>query len=292
MYLLDKVLNMAIQLKDIINESDINKLSASSITMIEKSINEAIDKKIESLEKENTKKFDSLVEGLSKKFDAKVNNVIVESVKDNASDMVSKKFYGIVKDMVGLLEDAGIPTTDATKKLQVQLKEAGQKLQNAYDEVQAVKDLYNDQLKLVAILKETKGMRTEVVDAAIEFFMPKDIREIDKDSIASFLDGDHSGLFSDTNDSNIFKGEIDLDQVKDALDDLNTEMNGSGVSSMSKPKFESLGKGLKQQKALFTPNVSKEMLSESVTDDLMETDTRETLNMINNYKGLGFNSFG
>ncbi len=283
---------MAIQLKDILNQSDINSLPSSTISSIEKSINEALDKRIDTIEKDNAKKFDSLVEGLSKKFDDKVNNVIVESVKDNASDMVSKKFYGIVKDMVGLLEDAGIPTTDATKKLQVQLKEAGGKLQSAYDEVQAVKDLYNDQLKLVVIMKETKGMRPEIVDAAIEFFKNKDVREIDKDSIASFLDGDHSDLFNDTNESNMFSGEIDLDHVKDALDDLNNEINGSGVSTSSTPKFESLGKGLKQQKALFTPNISKEMLTESVSDDAMETDTRETLNMINNYKGLGFNSFG
>lgn len=283
---------MAIQLKDILNQSDINSLSPSTISLIEKSINEALDKRIDTIEKDNAKKFDSLVEGLSKKFDDKVNNVIVESVKDNASDMVSKKFYGIVKDMVGLLEDAGIPTTDATKKLQVQLKEAGGKLQSAYDEVQAVKDLYNDQLKLVVIMKETKGMRPEIVDAAIEFFKNKDVREIDKDSIASFLDGDHSDLFNDTNESNMFNGEIDLDHVKDALDDLNNEINGSGVPTSNTPKFESLGKGLKQQKALFTPNISKEMLTESVSDDAMETDTRETLNMINNYKGLGFNSFG
>ena len=85
-----------------------------------------------------------------------------------------------------------------------------------------------------------------------------------------------------------------MDKVKDALDDLNNEMNGTGGSpySESKPKFESLGKGLKQQKALFTPDVNKEMLSESVTEEGMENDTRETLTMINNYRGLGFNSFG
>lgn len=284
----------AIQLKEILSSNDIKALPASIIPSIEHAINESFDKKIEIIEKSNAKKFDSLVESLSEKFDTKVNNVIIESVKDNASEMVTKKFYGIVKDMVNLLEDAGIPTTDATKQLQVQLKDAGSKLQQAYNEVQAVKDMYNDQLKLVMIMKETKGMRPEVVDAAIEFFKNKDIREIDKDAIANFLDGDHSDLFSDNAEADKFNGEIDLDQVKDALDDLNSEINGSNVSpySESKPKFESLGKGLKQQKALFTPDVSKEMLTESVSDELLETDTRETLTMINNYRGLGFNSFG
>lgn len=285
---------MAIQLKDIISTTDIDSLPSTAIASIEKAINESLDKKIDVIEKENSKKFDSLVESLSEKFDNKVNNVIVESVKGNASEMVTKKFYGIVKDMVNLLEDAGIPTTDATKQLQVQLKDAGSKLQKAYDEVQAVKDMYNDQLKLVMIMKETKGMRPEVVDAAIEFFKNKDIREIDKDSIANFLDGDHSELFSDNAEGDKFSGELDLDKVKDVLDDLNNEMNGANGSpySEAKPKFESLGKGLKQQKALFTPDVSKEMLSESVTEEGMENDTRETLTMINNYRGLGFNSFG
>lgn len=285
---------MAIQLKDILSATDIDSLPSATVASIEKAINESFDKKIDIIEKENSKKFDSLVESLSEKFDSKVNNVIIESVKDNASEMVTKKFYGIVKDMVNLLEDAGIPTTDATKQLQVKLKDAGSKLQKAYDEVQAVKDMYNDQLKLVMIMKETKGMRPEVIDAAIEFFKNKDIREIDKDSIANFLDGDHSELFSDNADSDKFSGELDLDKVKDALDDLNNEMNGTGVSpySEAKPKFESLGKGLKQQKALFTPDVSKEMLSESVSEEGMETDTRETLTMINNYRGLGFNAFG
>jgi len=287
---------MTIQLKDILSSTEINSLSSTTIRSVEKAINESIDKRIEVIEKENSKKFDALVESLSVKFDNKVNNVIIESVKGNASEMVTQKFYGIVKDMVNLLEDAGIPTTDATKQLQVQLKDAGKKLQTAYNEVQAVKDMYNDQLKLVMIMKETKGMRPEVVDAAVEFFKNKDIREIDKDTIASFLDGDHSELFSDNAESDKFNGEIDLDQVKDALDDLSSEINGSAGSpySESKPKFESLGKGLKQQKALFTPNISKEMLSESVTEELtsMEKDTRETLTMITNYRGLGFNQFG
>ena len=86
----------AIQLKEILSSNDIKALPASIIPSIEHAINESFDKKIEIIEKSNAKKFDSLVESLSEKFDTKVNNVIIESLKDNASEMVTKKFYGIV----------------------------------------------------------------------------------------------------------------------------------------------------------------------------------------------------
>jgi len=284
---------MAIQLKDFLNDTELSAMPATVLSKIERSINESIDNKIDTLEKENSKKFDSLVENLTNKFENKVSSVLVENVRGNASDMINKKFYGIIKEMVNLLEDAGIPTTEATKKLQQDLKEADTRLQKAYDERKAIKDLYNDNLKLVMIMNETKGMRPEIVDAAIEFFKNKDIREIDKDAIANFLDGDHSELFTDSTEDNQFSGEINLDQVKDALDEINAEV--SGTATPKAPKLESLGKGLKQHKVNHSPDVSTETLIEAAsmgTDELMENDTRDTLRMIDTYKGLGFNKFG
>lgn len=244
---------MGFKLKDVVSEVEFKSLSSESITSIERAVNESMDSKIKSIESENARKFEDLVENITNKFDSQVNSVVVESAKANTNNLVNQKLYGIVKDIANLLEGAGITTTEKTKELKQKLKKADEKLEESYEERSIIKDQLDDEMKKNLIYAKLHGMKPEVVDLAIETFKNKDIREIDDEAIQAFLNGDFTDLVADSVEDDNFNGDIDLDQVRDALAEID---EGKQVPKGSEV-FESLGKGLKTQRVVSSPNVSQ-----------------------------------
>lgn len=286
---------MTFEIENLIAPEIREKLSKKDLNVLEESLHKAYNTKVSEIEKQTSDKFNMLVESLTKKFDEQVNKTIVESVKDNVGNTVNAKFYKIIYEMVNLLESAGISTTERTKELQSKLRLADENLQSAYKERQEIKKQLTDAEKENFILSRLKGMKPEIVNSALEYFKGKDVLDV-QDEIDAFLDGDFSSLIIDSNQEE-FAGEINLDQVKDALKDMDNQPRGSGVSAIApSPKFESLTKGLREQRLVGSrraPNITNEILEESVepkTKSLMEVeeDTQIALTQIHDFNNLGY----
>ena len=284
---------MKASLKTILTQEELAKISTTAVIKIETSLNEAI----ESIEKENARKFDALVENITKKFDEQVNSVILESVKGNTSTMVDNKFYSIVKDIVNLLENSGITTTEETKRLEKEVVNAENKLVQANDELDKTKEKYNESRKREAILAHTVGMHPKYVQAAVEYFNDKDIRDITAQSVADFLSG--KAKSSDSVVDKTFNPDLDLDSVKDAIDEINKSVSNASPYSADREKVmhESVSRGLSKRKAMFNVDTSEEMLQgmsdellqESVTGESFEPDSREALDKIAEYRDMSYN---
>ena len=97
-------------------------------------------------------------------------------------------------------------------------------------------------------------------------------------------------------------GEINLDQVRDALNDMGGQNKASSVNSSPKfesmgssSKFESLNKGLKPPRLVGNrraPDVTNDVLEESIEgrSALMEVadDAKLALNQIHDFNNLGY----
>jgi len=293
---------MIINVKEILKEEEIGQFSPESLKSINEALNNAVNvefsARTEQLETENAEKFESLVENISKKFDNQVSTVILENVKNNVGKTIDAKFYNIVKSMVNLLESAGIPTTEKTKELQMKLKQSTEKIASQWKEREEIKAELSSAEKEKMIMSQLQGMKPEVVNAALEHFKNKDMIDA-QDELEVFINGDFSELtFDDDEKEKEFAGEIDLEQVQDALEELETDKTDKLQSAAfnKKPKYESLGKGLKPQKAGKTPNVTNEALEnasnkaivESKNGENVEDDTQEAMEQINEFGNLGY----
>lgn len=283
---------MEIVLTNIISKAEAQALDPKTLASIQEAINTAVKAKYSEIESDNAKKFDNLVEGLTEKFDSQVNTVIMESINGKLGDTINSKFYNIVKDMVNLLESAGIATTEKTKELSAKLQIADREVEKAVKERELVKEQLDDATKDAYILTKLKGMKPEIVDAALEYFKNKTLQEIDDDEIQAFLDGDFSNILMDE-DKYGFSGDLDISQVEDALDEIKERR-----ANQPSPSFESLGKGLKPTRATGgsgrNPDVSSLALQES-TKALVENvgadvedDTKDALSMIDEFMDLGY----
>ena len=151
---------------------------------------------------------------------------------------INSKLYGIVKDIANLLEGAGITTTEKTKELKQKLKKTDEQLETVYKDREEIKGQLDDEMKKNLIYAKLHGMKPEVVDLALETFKNKDIREIDDEAIEAFLDGDFTDLVADSVEQDQFSGDIELDQVRDALAEID-ETKSAGPVKETKV-FESL----------------------------------------------------
>jgi hypothetical protein len=281
---------MELVLSDILSKEQIKSMDSTMLESIQHAVNTALSEKQLEIEKDNADKFDSLVENLTQKFDDQVNNVIIENVNGRLGDTINTKFYTIIKDMVNLLENSGIITTEKTKELNAKLTMADEKVESAIRERDLIKDQLDDATKNAYILTKLKGMKPEIVDAALEYFNKRDIREIDDDAIQAFLDGDLSNILTDVDD-NEFQGDLDISDVEVALDDIKKRR-----SENTNPNFESLGKGLRPSKAVGgkgkSPDISAQALEESaaraLTEGPVEDDTQDALSKIDEFMDLGY----
>ena len=278
---------MAILVESVVDKSIVGKLDAKSIT----ALNEAIEKEVSShkknIEQETAIKFDKLVESITSKFDAQVDKAIVESVHGSIGGDVNRKLLEAMTGVVNILEHAGIYTTEKTKQLTNQLREANKNLEDAYRERQVVSDMLNDEKKVNYILQRLSGARPEIVNAALEYFKDKDIIDV-QDEIDAFIDGDFKNLLHDdvdTMDDGL--DEITLDQVDDALKDIGSEP----VNNKTKSQFEALGKGLTPQRASGLNRVHTtdlNAITESQHGGNYEEDAGIAMNQIENFRDLGY----
>jgi len=284
---------MAFTLKNTISASELKTLSPEAIVAIEKSINESIDSKLESIEVDNAAKFEDLINNITEKYETQVNAVVLESAKANTGDHINHKLYNIVKDIANLLEGSGITTTEKTKELKQKLKKTDEQLETVYQDREEIKSQLDDEMKKNLIYAKLHGMKPEIVDLALETFKNKDIREIDDEAIDAFLDGDFTDLVADSVENDQFSGDIELDQVRDALAEID-ETKTSGPVKENKV-FESLGRGLRTQHAASTPNVTTEDLQRSanvITEAMgggIDAEAVETMGMIEEFRDFGYN---
>ena len=292
---------MSIEIEKILTEKDLKGLSKDAIKSINESLSKSYSDKIKELDKETSDKFNSLVEGMSKKFDEHVNVAITESVKANVQDTANSKLYGIIKGMVNLLENSGITTTEKTKELQVKLSIANEKLEESFKVREEIKEQLEETTKESYIMNALKGMKLEIVNAALEYFKVKDMLDV-QDELQTFIEGDFSNLDLNSEGQKEFAGELDIEQVRDALDEIDTaktnnkkrlSINESVESRKTKATFESLGKGLRPQKVGNSGDITKEQLD--MAETLMENaeapdaDTKEALDAIENFNDIGYN---
>jgi hypothetical protein len=101
--------------------------------------------------------------------------------------------FEALSQITGIIESVGIPATEETKNLRQQLQQTDSKLQEAYVERQNILKKLNYQAKLNRIYELTKGSSPDIVNAVIERFKNEDIRAIDKNSIADFIDNNDTG---------------------------------------------------------------------------------------------------
>lgn len=284
---------MRFMLKSAITESELNTLSSDAVTAIEKSINRSLNAKLESIEADNATKFENLINTISERYETQVSAVVLESAKSNTGDHINSKLYNIVKDIANLLEGSGITTTEKTKELKQKLKKTDEQLELVYNDREEIKGQLDDETKKNLIYAKLHGMKPEIVDLALETFKNKDIREIDDEAISAFLDGDFTDLVADSVEDDQFSGDIELDQVRDALAEID-ETKTSGPVKENKV-FESLGRGLKNQRAAFTPNVTTKDLQQSataMTEALgggVDAEAVETMGMIEEFRDFGYN---
>ena len=167
------------------------------------------------------------------------------------------------------------------------MKDMEKKINDMTDEYEVMQSQLKDSNKENWIHERLKGMKPEIINDALEYFRNKDVLDV-QDEIETFLDKDFSNLVLDSGDE--LSGDLDLDRVKDALQGLDeTNMK----PDTNKSKFESLGKGLKNQRVMAgrTPDVNKSSLVESelpVGHSYVDDETREALDKIDDFNNLGY----
>jgi hypothetical protein len=297
---------MAIDLKNILKGK---KISTEELASLNEAINTALNievgTRIDELEKENSTKFENLVKGIEKKFDEKVSSAVVENVNQKIGKSINSKFYNLIKDMVGLLENAGIPTTETTKELQQKLKKKTEDIAFHWQEREEMKEQLADSKKTEFIMGQLQGMSPQIVDAALEHFKntPMDnVKDDIEDYVIAYKTGDFSNMdtYSDEEeaDSEYTDGEIDLKNVEGALNNLQKTKSDDIQKKRLKnaSKMEGLTKGIRQGKVTATPNVTMESLNEATRKPLMEdtqtnmeSDVKGTMDQINHFGDLGYN---
>ena len=265
--------------------SPTDTVSVQSMDRIRSAVVEAITAEREKIESEYSNRFEKLVENISQKFDDKVQGVIVESVKENIGNNVNNKMYSLVRDMVGLLENSGIATTEKTKELQEKLKVADEKLEIAYNDRMEIKDKLDHAAKDNYIMRQLAGSHPKIISHALEYFKNKDMMDV-QDGIEAFASGDFSQLMDDNDGDEVVGDMIHLDQVRDVLNDITDEKDKKGGSM-----HESIGRGLKPLRATGGPAKNpntQQALTESAEGVNVEEDVGEAMTRIYNYDNMGW----
>jgi hypothetical protein len=279
---------------DILDEEDKKTITPDVASRLESVFCTELAKQLDKSEKKNKETFDNFVESVNKKFDEKISNAILENVKTQKSNIMGDKLYKVVSDIANVLESAGIPTTETTKRLKEELAQSNVELQKVYQARELIKQKLNEEEKINFIYAETKGLKPELIDAVIEYFKDKDIREIDRPAIEKFISGDHSDVFLQDIDMDA-DTDLNMDKVNAALKDIEYNLNIATPtitrSNKGNTKFESLGHGLDKQRVFNSPNVTQDDLDDSQNDQ--DDDIQDAINNCNAFNDISFgqNSF-
>lgn len=253
-------------IREILSDDELSQVPQGIVAKLESAFRSELAAAVERETAKGSARFAKLLESVSAKADAQIAKAVNESVSRMKDNAMSDRMYGVLKNIAAVLENAGIPTSEVTKKLKEELAQCNVNLKKAYAEREHVKAQLNEQTKMNYIYKEVQGMRPEIVDAVMQHFRNYDIREIDREAISKFIDGVGDGEYMLDVDPEA-GGELNMDRVTAALSeidhDLELDVPNLPSRSAKKPgRFESLGKGLKAERvAKCTPNVTFESLA-------------------------------
>lgn len=255
-------------------------------------------------------KFESLMQVLGKKVDEKITNAVSNGMDKMKTDAINNKMFEALRQITGIVEAVGIPATEETKNLKQQLDQNAAKLQEGYVERQNLLKKLNFQAKLTKIYELTKGSSPDIVNAVIERFKNEDIRAIDKNSIADFIDNNDFG------DGGVASVDVDVpsvgtegktvpglvDKVEMALSEINDDMDmdmpgflteetttEEPVVRKRKPLGEAIHKPFKPERVRI-PATGSAMADSSMDSQCPEV--KEVMAQMAAFSELGFGRFG
>lgn len=284
------------ELRTILTEAELAQIPEAVAAKIESAYCAELATAIQAENEKTTAKFNNLVEMVNQKVEDKVNAAVTESVNKMGNDAINNKMFNVLQNIAAVLESAGIPTTEVTKRLKEELAQCNINLKKAYQDREHVKKELNEQYKIVRIHELTKGCSPDVIDAAIQHFRHCDIREIDKDTISKFIDGDVTGESTFMLDVDPEAGgELNLDRVNASLREIDEDFEldvpsfptrTGGPSKKGASRYESIGHGLRPQRVK-TPasTATLEALEQPMQN--MDEDVAEAMEQVQAYGALG-----
>lgn len=288
------------ELKDVLTESELGNVPQNVVEKIESAYRAELATAVEAETKKTTARFNKLLESVRTKAEEKIDQAIMENVNKMKTNAMNDKMYKVLQAVAAVLESAGIPTSEVTKKLKEELAQCNVNLQKAYAEREHVKAQLNEQQKKTFIMSEVAGLKPELQDAVMQQFIRFDIREITHDAIVNFLNGNSSTTIYMMDVDPDAGGELDMDRVNASLDEIgrDIELDVPTLPSRSKnvPKktgrFESLGQGLNQTRiGTCTPDVTFEALETMNTDMSEDSDDEGIAEAIKQFQSFGGQGF-
>lgn len=282
---------MAFDITKILKDNQLKNLNVETIKAINEACNADLNARVSEIEKSNSNKFESFVTGLVGEFDNRVNSVINESVKTNLIGTANEKMFTILKDVANLIESAGIPVTETTKLAQIKLKEADRNLVDAFKEREKLKNELDQTSKEKYIMTKLQGLKPEIVSLALEHFKNSDILDVE-DEISAFIEGDFTDLMPDVDDDKFDGKELQMDQVKDALEEIaQGDANNNIMKEIkTKSRFESINKNLSVKRVMGAHQDNIDVLNESVVafNSNLDQDAVDAMNRIQDFNNLGY----
>lgn len=290
--------------KKVLTEAELGKVDGDVLAKLEAAYRADLSKTLEDEEAKSKAKFESLVELVGNKVDEKVSAAVSASVGKMKTDAINGKLFEALQKITAIVEDIGIPATEVAKRLKQELAQADRNLQQAYAEREEVKKKYNYEAKLNRIYELTKGSSPDVVNRVIEAFKNKDIRELDKNAIADFVDSNDAG------DSGIMNVDVDLgsglnmDKVEAALDEIqdNIDMDMPGFLSVEnepekkapvkrKVLGEAASRKFKPERVRIPATGSAIMEQAQQAAEPMEGDVADAMKQMEMFQEMGFGRF-
>ena len=180
-------------LEKILTEEERAALNPEVLAKLESAYSADLASAMQEENRKTNAKFESLMQLVGKKVDEKITKAVSSGMDKMKTDAINNKMFEALSQITGIIESVGIPATEETKNLKQQLQQTDSKLQAAYVERQNILKKLNYQAKLNRIYELTKGSSPDIVNAVIERFKNEDIRAIDKNSIADFIDNNDTG---------------------------------------------------------------------------------------------------
>lgn len=209
--------------RKVLTEAECGRLGDDAIAKLENAYRSELGRALKDESDKSAARFEALVKSVGERVDEKVGAAVTEAVGRMKSDAITSKLYEALQKITTIVEQAGIPATEVTKRLQQELRTADENLKQAYIDREEVKKKLNYQSKINLIYELTAGSSPDVINSVIEHFKNSDIREIDKNSIADFIDGNAGG------ESMLLDVDVDtasplnMDKVEAALNEIKDE---------------------------------------------------------------------
>jgi hypothetical protein len=300
-------------LKGVLTEAELGQVGGDILAKLESAYRGELAAAIKEENRKSAAKFESLMEVVGKKVDEKVGEAVAASVGKQKADAINGKLFEALEQITAIVEQAGIPATEVTKKLKQELEIANKKLQDAYVDREDIKKKLNYQAKLNRIYELTAGCSPDIVNSVIERFKDEDIRAIDKNSIADFIDNNDSGdgvtmnIDADVVNIGSVGGNQEpmdglMDKVEMALSEIkdNADMDMPGFLSSDiedeKPKpvkrrmyGEAASRGFKPERVRIPATGSALVESQAETEP-QEPDVAAAMKQIQGFQELGFGS--